>query len=67
MMKKAFALLLIIFAALFGVASFGGCGASERNNSNNNNSNNGIDDPVDYYGCPNSKRIRKLNLKKSKR
>ena len=25
-----------------------------------------IDDPVDYYGCPNSKRIRKLNLKKSR-
>lgn len=62
MMKKTFAILVIVLAALFGVASFGGCSSSSSGGGNNS-----YDDPVDYYGCPNSKRIRKLNLKKSKR
>ena len=57
-MKKSFALIIILLAALFGVASFGGCSASDNGGSSS------YDDPVDYYGCPNSKRIQKLNLKK---
>ena len=55
--KTVFALGIIFIAA---VLSFASCGARKGPGS--------IDRPgsdlVDYYGCPNSKRVKKLNLRK---
>lgn len=58
-MKKVILLIITIIMAIAGVSIYSG--QAEQNNDYNYNNY----DTADYYGCPNSKRIKKLNLKKS--
>ena len=62
MQKGGFGIILILIAAILGFSLFG-CSADTGNNGGGYNYE---DEPVDYYGCPNSKRIKKLNLLKKK-
>lgn len=57
MKKKLVAILIVVLA----VVTFGACKTST---STDEAENPGVFDGVDYYGCPNSKRVKKLNLKK---
>lgn len=54
-MKKAVLGVLLIISSLFLFLS--GC-------SGNSNDSNDQERVETYYGCPNSKRVKKLNLKK---
>ncbi len=54
-MKKAVLGILLIISSIFLFLS--GCSDS----SNNSNEQERVET---YYGCPNSKRVKKLNLKK---
>ena len=57
-MKKRTRGIIILLVALAAIAGFStvttACSRSCRV----------IEDPVSYYGCPNSKRVKKLNLRK---
>lgn len=59
--KKVLALLLIGGA----VVGISGCKPNNKPSSSNN-SNNPFE-MVCYYGCPNSKRVKKLNTKKKEK
>ena len=60
-MKKKTSLLLLLIvaaAALFGsIFATSGCRTTDDAKSS-------AEDYVDYYGCPNSDRVKKLNLKR---
>lgn len=64
-MKKITRIVIVIAAAVIGflAAALGMrmCGGNESSIEMN------WDDRADYYGCPNSRRVKKLNLAKSKR
>ena len=56
--KRGVFLLVLLLAALAGLSTVSAaCSRSCRP---------GIEDIKCYYGCPNSKRVRRLNLKKTK-
>lgn len=59
-MKKGFVVLffIIVAAAATAYGTFSG---------NNGYTDYNYDVDADYYGCPNSKRVHKLNLKKKRR
>ena len=63
MQKTALGFIAILIAALLGFSLFG---CSNSGSSGGGSNYNYEDEPVDYYGCPNSKRIKKLNLAKKK-
>lgn len=73
MKKKTYKAIAIVMA-IVSVLGLAACKKTEpvANNGNqekpieNPNSDSGDDDVVDYdyYGCPNSKRVKKLNLVK---
>ncbi len=55
-MKKVCIVILMVFLMAAGISS-----------CNNSGPFSAGDDDVDYYGCPNSNRVKKLNLKKSRK
>jgi len=61
-MKKLFVIIIALIVSLFGIFFYGSNTTGEQEDVNYTNYE---DDPVNYYGCPNSKRIKKLNLKKT--
>jgi len=54
---KKFAKILTVICLIISVVTFGACTTPFHNN---------VDDTVEYYGCPNSKRVKKLSLIKRK-
>lgn len=61
MKKKIIALVLALMAAV-SVLVLGGC----RKDTEEPFSFTESYDDVEYYGCPNSKRVKKLNLRKTR-
>lgn len=64
MKKKIIGVILLSVIALLACA----CNGKDKNNSDVGNLMYDDTDftDVDYYGCPTSKRIKKLNLKKNR-
>ena len=52
---KLITLIVMIIAGAVGVTTLSACSCRSV-----------IDEPVAYYGCPNSKRVKKLRLKKER-
>ena len=72
MKKKIIAALLLAAAAAAVIAGCGLAGGGEESVSQNDADNQQVEtkveeiDFVTYYGCPNSKRVKKLNLRKKR-
>ena len=65
-MKKRVIAIILALVATLGLGVLVGCGV-KNNEELNYPSGGGYEDYVEYYGCPNSKRVKKLNIFKSRK